>query len=310
MSGLKIAFLGTGAAVPSPRRGLPSLALIRDNLTILCDCAEGTQMRLSSAKISPSKIRFVCISHLHGDHLFGLPGFLTTQQMMSRTAPLAIISPVGLQRFLDCVRKISGFHIEYELSIEEVSKQKAHSFQAGSFAVTAKPLQHSIFCLGYRFAERPKPGKFDEQKAQELGIPIGPVRGQLQKGLPVILSDGRQILPQQVVGPSRPGRVVVYCTDTRPCQAAIELAQDCDVLIHDSTFSEANREEAEVSFHSTAIEAAEVAAQARAKKLILWHISGRNDKAREIDLLHEARTVFSESYLPEDFEFLEVPRTD
>ncbi len=310
MSEFRIAFLGTGAAVPSPRRGLPSLALIHNSLTILCDCAEGTQMRFSSAKISPSKIRFLFISHLHGDHLFGLPGFLTTQQMMSRKAPLTIISPVGMQRFLDCVRTVSGFHIDYSLSIEEMSDVDIHSFEAGPLQVDVKPLQHSTFCLGYRFAEPPKPGKFDEKKAQQLGIPISPIRSELQKGLPAVLPDGRRILPQQVVGPSRPGRVVTYCTDTRPCKAAVELAQGCDVLIHDSTFSEANREEAEMSLHSTAIEAAEVAAQARAKKLILWHISGRNDDAREIEMLQEARSVFPESYLPEDFECLEVPGTD
>lgn len=310
MSNLRIAFLGTGAAVPSTRRGLPSLALIYNGLIILCDCAEGTQMRFSSAKIAPSKIRFLFLSHLHGDHLFGLPGFLTTQQMMSRTAPLKIISPFGLQRFLDCLRAVSGFHIDYDLSIEEVSEQDISSFEVDAFHVEAMPLQHSTFCLGYRFIEKPKPGKFDEKKAQELGIPIGPIRRELQKGLPVVLPDGRRILPQQVVGPSRPGRIVVYCTDTRPCPAAVELAQDCDVLIHDSTFSEANREEAKVSFHSTAIEAAEIAAKARAKKLILWHISGRNDETREMELLQEARSIFSESYLPEDFEYLEVPRTN
>lgn len=310
MSQLKLVFLGTGAAVPSPRRGLPSLALVREGEAILCDCAEGTQMCFSPSGLSPSKIRHLFLSHLHGDHIFGVPGFLTTQQMMSRVSPLTIIGPVGVNYFLDCIRRVSGFRIDYPLQIAELSADSRRFFQAGAFHVTAMPLQHSTLCFGFRFEEEPKPGKFDAEVAAKLGIPFGPLRSELMRGQTIELSDGRRISPEQVVGPARRGRSIGYCTDTRPCPAAIELAQNCDVLVHDSTFSEANRDQAEKSLHSTAIEAAEIANQAHVKKLVLWHISGRNSEEQEAKMLKEARSVFPDSYLPQDFASMEIENAD
>ncbi len=299
---LKVIFLGTSASIPSERRNLPSVAISKDGFTILCDCGEGVQMRINKANISPSKLRYVFISHLHGDHIFGLNGFLTTQHLLDRTAPLTLYGPKGIKAYVDFIQTLSSHNLKYPLEIVEFSDKKAYRFKIDHFSVVVKRLDHSLPCYGFRFIEDEKPGKFDQQLAEQLNIPHGPERSKLQQGKSIILKNGQKISPHQVVGSPIPGRVVTYCTDTRPCKAALELAERTDVLIYESTFAEKHRDRAEKTYHSTAKQAAAVAAQAGAKALYLYHISQRNDEKEEFNMLNEAKEVFENAFLPEDLQ--------
>lgn len=305
---LKIVFLGTGAAIPTLRRGLPSLAIIKDNRTFLCDCGEGTQLRIMQAGLHPSKISHIFISHLHGDHIFGLPGFLSTQQMMGRMNPLTLFGPKGLKKFIEKVRNISEFTLDFSLRIVELEPER-QKFQVDDFVVKTSLLEHRSLCYGYGFFERPRPGKFNVEKAKMFDIPPGPQRAALKQGNAIFVH-GRKIRPDDVLAPPVPGRVIAYCSDTRPCSSAVELAKDCDVLVHDSTFAEHHKDKAHESFHSTAEQAAKVAARANAKKLILWHISSRYDEDDERELLAQARQVFPESYLSRDFAEIKIERPE
>lgn len=303
---LKIVFLGTSAAIPTLRRGLPSLAIVKDNRAYLCDCGEGTQLRILQAGLHPSKIGHIFISHLHGDHIFGLPGFLTTQQMMGRTNPITLWGPKGLSDFITGIRKISEFTLDFPLRIVELGPE-TQKFKVDEFDVEATPLEHRSLCFGYGFFEESKPGRFDVEKAEMLAIPPGPQRAALKQGESILVG-GKTIKPENVVGPSIPGRVIAYCSDTRPSSQTVELARNCDVLIHDSTFAEHHHVRAHESFHSTAGQAADIASRAGAKKLMLWHISSRYDEDDERELLSQARQVFPESYLCEDFAELSIQR--
>ena len=302
-----IVFLGTGAAAPSLSRGLPSLAIIRENRIVLCDCGEATQLKLMQAGLSPAKIRTILISHLHGDHIFGLPGFLSSQQLLGREAPLSIYGPPGIQNFIDCMSQVSKYAVEYPLNIIELSPDNKENFREGQFLISSQNVLHSSPCLGYRLQESDKPGKFDADKANELGIPDGPERAKLVGG-ETIEFNGKTVHPSDVVGPSQPGRILTYCTDTRPCDAVLELAKECDLLIHDATFSDAYADRAEPTFHSTSRQAAEIAKQAHAQKLALWHLSIRVHGEEERALLEQAREVFPQSYLPNDLDLWDVPR--
>ena len=304
---LSITFLGTGAAVPSLSRGLPALAIVRENKIILCDCGEGTQLRLAQAGLSPSKIHTICISHLHGDHIFGLPGLLTSQQLFGRTAPLTIYGPPGVIDYKKAIAQISKYELQYPVEVIELNPDVTSDFNIQEFRVRAKNLLHSSPCLGYRFHESDKPGKFDADKAEKLGIPNGPLRSQLQNGESIVL-ENKTIHPRDVLGPSIPGRIVAYCTDTRPCEATRELAEQCDVLIHDATFSDEYADRAEPTFHTTSRDAARIAAESRVNQLVLWHVSIRVQGEEEKNLLAQAQQLFPNTILPNDMESLQVRR--
>jgi ribonuclease Z len=274
----------------------------------LFDCGEGTQFQLLRAGLSPSRIAVICISHLHGDHLFGLPGLLASQALMSRSAPLHIIGPVGLSNYLRLCQQLTGTSPPFELKVTEVhpdQDQLTVRLQKGTLEI--RPLHHTTFCLGFRFAEDAHPGKFDADKANRLGLPVGPERAALVRGETVRLPDGRVVSPEIVVGPPRPGRTIAYCVDTRPCPSALLLARGVDVLIHDATFAAEEAERAFAAGHSTARQAAEIAAQAGARRLVLTHISARyvEDAAT---LLNESQAVFAATELASDLLTLEIAR--
>ncbi len=328
---LTLVFLGAGAAAPTLSRSLPSLAIQTENRIVLCDCGEGTQMQIQRAGLSPSKIQHILISHLHGDHILGLPGFINTQQLMKRITPLTIYGPPGLKRFMECVAETSRHKPDFPFNIIELDPQKVESFSVANFSVTARNLRHSDStscldqgrrvnvtarnlrhsdpCLGYRLQEPPKPGVFDAVKAEQLGVPNGPERAALQRG-ESILVNGREIQADEIVGRERPGRIIAYCTDTRPCDAGISLAEGCDLLVHDATFSDACADRAKATMHSTSREAALVARRAGSKKLALWHISLRVQGDEENNLLSQAREEFAESVLPQDLESMPVLRRE
>ena len=304
---LTVTFLGTGAAVPTIRRGLPAIALSRENETFLLDCGEGTQRQIVLAGISPSKISAIFVSHLHGDHFLGIPGFVSTQQLIGRKKPLLIVGPVGIKDFLMSIIKVTSHQLDYELNFREIDPSVPNKFIKGAFTVYTCPLEHRSPNIGYRFVEKDKRGVFNSQKADALGIPEGPLRQKLADRKSIIINQ-KNIKPKDIIGPPVPGRVISYCTDTRPCEAAEKLAKNADLLIFDSTFGDKNQERAKVTFHSTSREAAILARESNVKKLMLWHISSRNEKGADNELLQQAHEEFAESYLSQDFDSVDILR--
>ncbi len=306
---IRLLFLGTGAAIPSLRRRLPALALILDGRITLCDCSEATQMRLQKAGLSANRVRNIFISHMHGDHIFGLPGLITSQHLFKRTEPLHIFGPPELELFLACVQKVTQHHLSYSVVFETWDMGAAWTKNLDDYSVEALPLDHGVKCCGFRFVEHDRPGKFDAHRAEALGIPSSDLRTALLQGRTVRI-DGKTVTPDQVVGPERKGRIVAYCTDTRPSANSVALAKDADVLVHESTFHPDESDLARETGHSTSTDAAEVARAARVGQLYLYHISGRQNEAEEIEMTRRASAVFPQTEMPDDYDVFPVLRRD
>lgn len=290
-----------------PNRALPAVALCHNGVITLFDCGEGTQFQLQRAGLSPHKITCICISHLHGDHFFGLPGLLASQTLMSRAAPLHLVGPLGLGEYLRTTQLLTGTRPSFELQVTEVTPEQEYlALRLCKATLEIRPLDHTAFCLGFRFVEDDLPGKFYAEKANQLGIPEGPQRAALVRGEPVLLTDGRLVKPETVVGPPRRGRRVAYCVDTRPCISATLLAEGVDLLIHDGTFAQEEADRAHETGHSTARQAAEIAARAGARRLFLTHISARY--VEDVSpLLSESRALFADAEVASDLLSVTVP---
>lgn len=300
---MKVVTLGTGGAIPTIRRSLPSTALIREGEMLLFDCGEGTQLQMRRAHTGFGRLTKIFISHLHGDHLAGLPGLLMTMALLSRDKPLKIFGPPGLRRFVLVTRETFRFHSEYKLTVNEIEGDWVD--QGSGYRVEARPIDHSVFTLGYALVEDDRPGEFNLKRALDLGVPQGPLFGRLQQGTSVTLEDGRLIRPQDVLGAPRKGRKFVHALDTRPCRQVVELADDADLLVHDGMFAQELADDAQQMGHSTASQAAQVAKEARVHQLLLSHISQRyrDDKV----LLQEARRIFPRSVVARDLMSVEIP---
>jgi ribonuclease Z len=294
---IRIIFLGTGAGMPTRARNVAAVALVMDGRVLLFDCGEATQHQLMRSPLRFGAIEAIFISHLHGDHLFGLPGLLASMSLNAREAPLALYGPSGITAFM---HSLPLYHTSFDVEIHELAPGRAR--RANGYTVDAAPLAHSAPCFGFCVVEDDRPGEFDVTRAQALGLPPGPLYGRLQRGETV-----GDIKPSHVLGPARPGRRVVYVTDTRPCEAAVELARGADVLIHESTYAEEMAEEARERTHATAGEAAEIARRAGVKQLILTHVSPRYGDASR--LLEEARAIFPQTMLAEDFACFDAVRS-
>lgn len=295
MDSIRVVLLGTGAAAPTRTRNVSSLAIVLDGRTLVFDCGEGTQHQLQRSTVHSGSIEAVFITHLHGDHLFGLPGLLATLGLNGRTAPLALIGPARLQTFLEAVPYLGA---PYDIRLYDPP------VRFDGFDVIAARVDHSVECYGYCLLEHDRTGTFDVARAKELGVPPGPLYGRLQRGEDVEI-DGRTIRSAEVLGPPRRGRRIAFVTDTRPCQAAVELAQDADLLIHEATYANDHAADAHERFHSTAEEAARVAKAANVKRLLLTHISARYDDTSR--LLEEARAVFPNTEVAEDLLEISLP---
>ncbi|KPL18304.1 MAG: hypothetical protein AMJ92_08695 [candidate division Zixibacteria bacterium SM23_81] len=300
---MKVITLGTGGAIPTAQRSLPATALIREGEMLLFDCGEGAQLQMRRAHTGFGRLSKIFISHLHGDHLAGLPGLLMTMALLSRDKPLKIFGPSGLKKFVRVARETFKFHSEYELAVHEIEGGQVTT--GPGYWVEACPMDHSIFALGYSLVEEDRPGEFNLRRALDLGIPEGPLFGKLQQGKSVTLDDGRVIRPQEVLGNPRKGRKFTYAVDTRPCEAVVELARGADLLVHDGMFAQDLVEDAQQMGHSTAMQAAQVAKEAGIHQLILSHISQRyrDDKV----LLQEARSVFPRTEMARDLMSIEIP---
>jgi ribonuclease Z len=290
---LKIVLLGTSSAVPTLTRGLSSTALIREGDIFLFDCGEGTQLQLMRSSMKRSRIHSIFIGHLHGDHLYGIAGLLSTLHLDGREAPLNVFGPEGLRVFLNAAFRTSDLQFTFKLTVREFPRgYRGRVLDEAEFYVEALPLDHSIFCLGWRFQEKDKPGMFNLERAQELGIPRGPLYGKLQHGEAIKLDDGRTITPDMVLGQPRPGRSVVYCLDTQFSQRSIQLADHCTMLIHETTFGPDAIDLARDRKHSTMEDAARVAKEAAASHLIATHFSSRYDGRQIAEIGDKAREIF------------------
>jgi len=282
---LRITFLGTSSARPTVSRNTSSLAVQREGDLFLFDCGEGTQRQMMQYAVGFS-VRDIFLTHLHADHYLGAIGLLRTMSLQAREQRLGIYTPPGEEGFL---REAVGLEME-ELSfpVEIRPLEPGARVRYDGYAIHAFQVSHPGGAVGYVLREDDRPGRFYPEKARELGVAEGPEFGRLQRGEVVELEDGRKVRPRDVMGPARPGRVVVYTGDTRPVEATVEAAQGCDLLVHEATFAEEEAERAERTGHSTAAQAGHIARRAQARRLVLTHLSARYSE-RPFVLEREAR---------------------
>lgn len=300
---ITVTILGSGGTIPTLTRNLPATAIQCDGKLFLFDCGEGTQTQIVRAKLSIGKLEGIFISHLHGDHVMGLPGLLMTLSQVPRDRPLILCGPQGLRDFIECNRRFLGFQRSFDLDIIETAGGTV--FEDDELGIDCRPADHSCFTLAYRLSENERPGKFLTEEAERLGVRPGPLFGQLQAGESVMLDDGREVHPDEVLGPSRRGRKIVYATDTRPCDEVALLAHHADVLVHDGMFDDDLREQAKLKKHSTVVQAARLAKRAQVKRLILTHVSNRYLDDRP--LLLQARSIFPDTKMARDLMEIDVP---
>ena len=300
---LRVTFLGTAGSIPSVERNSSAIFIQFGSHRVLFDCGEGTQRQMMIAKTG-FKIEAVFITHLHTDHFVGLFGLLETMSLNERKEKLTVYSPHP--EFLSSVFRAFGYD-ELSFPVEVRELKDGESVRFGNFRVLAFKTEHIVKSYGYALIEDERRGKFKRERAEELGIKPGPLYAKLARGESVVVN-GRVITPDMVLGEPRPGRKVVYTGDTRPCKRVVEVARSADLLIHDASFTSELEEWAKETKHSTAREAAEVARRAGAKKLILTHISARYKDAGP--LLEEAKEVFENVEVAEDFMVVEVPYPD
>jgi len=313
--GVQVTFLGTSSGVPTRSRNVSGVALRlpqRAELWLF-DCGEGTQHQFLRSDLRVSQLRRVFVTHMHGDHVFGLPGLLASLGLAgSRGDGLDLYGPDRLRDFLEGALHASSTRIGYPLRIHRVKDAAQRGtllLDDGDITVRCAPLTHRVPAYGYRVERKPRPGRFDVEKARELGIPSGPVYAELKAGRSVTLDDGRIIRGEALCGPPRPGCSVVYCTDTVFCEAAVELARGADLLIHESTFSHGEAEMAIQRQHSTSTMAAQTALEAGVKQLVLTHLSPRylpGNPMTPDDLVAEARAIFPATIVARDFLSLDV----
>ncbi len=302
---MKVIFLGTSGGMPTKERGLPAIAIRKERELLLFDCGEGTQRQMFRFNLKIGKLSKIFITHLHGDHVLGVPGLIQTFSLLGRSKPLEIYGPPGLHGFLESILKTVKFTLTFDIKVHEV--EKGVVVNSRNYYVECMPVDHGIYTLAYALIEKPRPGKFSPEKAESLGIPRGPLWKKLQLGEPVTLKNGRVIRPEQVIGKPRPGRKIVYSGDTRPCDEMVSFARKADLLIHDGTFSWSLREKALEGGHSTIVDAAKIALKAGVKKLVLFHISPRYTKDDIPKLEEEAKNIFSESIISYDFLTIDIP---
>jgi ribonuclease Z len=311
---MKITFLGTSSGTPSRHRNVSSLALQlpQQGTLWLFDCGEGTQHQVLRSPLRLSQLERVFITHLHGDHLFGLVGLLATRSLQAGgVSPVTLYGPPGLAEYVRRVMDLSQMRVGYPIEVKTITPGAI--YEDANFSVVCAPVMHRITAFGYAVIEKDQPGRFEVEKAQALGIPAGPLYGRLKNGETITLEDGRVIDGRELTGPMRPGRKIVYTGDTTYTPQTVTLAQNADVLIHEATYLEEDLDLAKRAAHSTAKMAAQVAGEAGVKTLILTHFSSRYEMdagSRLSDLLEEARSIFPNTLLAYDFYSYEVDRTE
>lgn len=309
---MELQFLGTGSGVPAKHRNVSSLALkLLDELneTWLFDCGEATQHQILRTSLKPRKVSKIFITHMHGDHIFGLPGFLSSRAFQGGDEPLTIYGPKGIKEYVLLSLKLSKTYLKYQLKFHEF--EDGDTLVDNQFTVTVRKVNHGIDSYGFRIEEHDRQGTLDDQALKDIGVPFGPLFGKLKNGETVTLEDGRVIDGQDYIGPDITGRKIAIIGDTKPCQNAFVLAEGVDVLIHESTFRDNEKKLAQSYNHSTNIQAAQLAKKANVRYLLLNHISSRylQEDAKLLEL--EARQLFNNTYVMHDFrEFTINHKTD
>ena len=301
---LTVGSLGTAASRRTVERNGSSIALVRERETLLINCGEGTQRQMMRYGVSFT-LSDIFVTHLHTDHFLGIAGLLRTLGLQGRTEPMRLWGPRGGGRLLQRMETLGADRLGFPVEITELAPGDA--VRRRGFRIFPYPVEHKgTAAVGWVLAEEERLGRFDPERARELGIPEGPLWGRLHRGEPVTLDDGRVVQPSELVGAARPGRTLVYTGDTRPCAATVEVAHGADLLIHEATFAEEEAQRAAETGHSTAREAAEVARLAGVQRLVLTHLSARYSvDTRDLD--RESRAVFAASSIARDGMQVEVP---
>ncbi|MFJ2974821.1 ribonuclease BN [Kluyvera sp. NPDC087067] len=306
---MQLTFLGTSAGVPTRTRNVTAMLLQLQHPTQpglwLFDCGEGTQHQLLRTAFHPGKIERIFISHLHGDHLFGLPGLICSRSMAGNMQPLTIYGPKGIKEYVETSLRLSGSWTDFPLEIVDISAGKI--LDDGLRQVSAYPLEHPVECYGFRVEEHDKPGALDAKRLIAAGVPFGPLFQRLKAGETITLADGRTVNGADFLAPATPGKKIAIFGDTAPCEAALELARDVDLMVHEATLEAVMAEKANSRGHSSSEQTAQLALAANVKRLIITHVSSRYDAEGCRRLLAECQSVFPACELAEDFSTFTLP---
>lgn len=303
---LQVIFLGTAGSLPTPERSLPAILVNREGDLLLFDCGEGTQRQMMIARTGMMRLSHIFLTHLHADHILGIPGLLETMAFQGRGDPLVIAGPPRTARMVSILNGIGCCARNFEVKALEM--RPGDALRMNGYTVKAIATQHSVPSLGYMLLEDMRPGRFNRERAIELGVPVGPMFGRLQRGESIEI-DGRVVRPEDVLGAPRPGRKIVYSGDTRPTREIEEASRNADLLIHDGALADDMLDWAVETKHTTAGEAAALAARAGVRRLVLTHISSRYSEDMT-PLLNDARKVFPETLIASDLMRLDVPLRD
>ena len=309
---LTVTFLGTSAARPTVERGVSSIAVTREGETLLFECGEGTQRQMMRYGVGFT-LSEIFISHFHADHFLGVTGLVRTFGLQGRTEPLRLYGPKGARRHLDAALKLGVERTSFEIDIREL--EPGEVLARPEYDLEVIGVEHGRDAVGFVLREHERLGRFNPELAREMGVPEGPLWGKLHRGERVEWEEPgdppirRSADPANLVGAARSGRVVVYSGDTRPCESLVAAAEGAELLIHEATFSEEEKDRARETDHSTALEAAQVALAARVGRLVLTHVSARFSAAPDV-LLEEARQVFTETTVARDGMVIDVPFRD
>lgn len=298
---LSVTFIGTAASVPTRSRGTAATLIARGGERWLVDCGEGTQRQLLRSGHGLVDVDLIMLTHLHADHVLGLPGLLKTYGLRGRERGLRIVGPAGLGAFIDRLGAVIG-RTQFPVDVQDVAAGVVHDSEGA--VIEAFHTDHGVPSLGYAVLEDDRPGAFDVDAARMLGVPSGPMFGLLQRGQAVTLDSGAEVRPDQVLGAPREGRTIVLSGDTRPCAATAEMAVDADVLVHEGTFLHAEHQRALETRHTTVTEAADLARAAQVRLLAITHLSSRF-MPREARA--EAEATYERVVVPKDFDWIEIP---
>ncbi|EAC8324999.1 ribonuclease Z [Listeria monocytogenes] len=298
---MELVFLGTGAGVPSRGRNVTSIALsmLNERNTIwLFDCGEATQHQIMRSQIKLSKLEKIFITHLHGDHIFGLPGLLSSRSFQGGESGLTIYGPVGITEYVETSLRLSGTRLTYKIIFNEI--EPGLIFEDKMFSITVDELDHGLRSFGYRIVEKDKPGALNADKLIDDGVEPGPIFQKIKKGETVTLADGSVINGKDYIDEPQKGKIISIFGDTKATASELELALNADVLVHEATFEGDKEKLAGEYMHSTTLQAASLAKKANVKKLILTHISSRYDRDASKELLIEAQSVFENTEIAYD----------
>jgi ribonuclease Z len=297
---LDLVFFGTAGSAPTAQRAPSALLVRRGSERLLFDCAEGTQRQMLRSTVGLVELREIFLTHYHADHYLGLPGMMKTFALRGRDVDLTVYGPPGLLDLFAALRRVFG-KLTYELNLVEL--QAGDVLDRDGYKLVTFAPEHGVSAVGYALIEGPRPGRFDVEASDALGV-ASPQRGLLQRGESIELDEGRVITPDEVLGPPRAGRRVVLAGDTAPSAVVLEIARDADVLVHEATFLDEERDRARETAHSTALDAAEIARDAEVSLLALTHLSNRYFGP---EVAREARTIFPDTVVPKDFDIVDVP---